>query len=128
MIGEQWAKSTFSHTNGCVEARWVKATASGLNGCVEVVPDAIRRVVQVRDSKDPDGPTVTFTWWDWAGVLNEVRRGVFDWHRRLYPLKFTPVEQAAFTRGVKDGEFELPVRVEDPDREHAAKLARRLHL
>ena len=91
MIGEQWAKSSFSHTSGCVE----------------VAPDSIRRVVQVRNSKDRHGPTVTFTWWDWAGVLNEVRRGIFDFHRRLYPLEFDQTEREAFIAGVVAGEFDL---------------------
>jgi hypothetical protein len=120
-------KAAASFNNGCVEVAFHTAVASGGGNCVEVAPDP-DGAVHVRDSKDPDGPVLTFTWWDWVGVLNEVRHGVFDWHRRLYPLQFDTTEREAFIAGVRAGEFELPVRVEDPDREHAAKLARRLHL
>ncbi len=61
-------------------AVWRKSTFSGDNGgaCVEVARKP--GVIAVRDSKDPDGPK----------------------------LAFTPAEWAAFTAGVKAGEFDLP--------------------
>jgi hypothetical protein len=42
-------------------ATWRKSTRSGGNGgdCVEVA-DNLAGVVAVRDSKDPDGPVLTF--------------------------------------------------------------------
>lgn len=57
---------------------WKKSQRSGQSGqCVEVrLADG---AVEVRDSKDPDGPI----------------------------LRFTPGEWAAFTGGVRDGEFDL---------------------
>lgn len=59
--------------------RWRKSSYSGNQGgnCVEVaeLPDG---GTAVRDSKNPDGPT----------------------------LHFTPSEWDAFTAGVKDGEFD----------------------
>lgn len=48
-------------------ARWRKSTRSGSNGgdCVEVA-DNLTGIVAVRDSKDPHGPTLTFTPAAWA--------------------------------------------------------------
>lgn len=68
-----WIKSSRSGANGqCVEVRrrevWIKSSRSGNNGqCVEVRhrDDAI----DVRDSKDPDGPTLTFTGTEWTAFL-----------------------------------------------------------
>lgn len=59
-------------------ANWRKSTQSGQeNACVEVADlDGGGRAV--RDSKDPNGPV----------------------------LRFTPKEWAAFTAGVRDGEFD----------------------
>ncbi|MFE9466406.1 DUF397 domain-containing protein [Streptomyces virginiae] len=58
-LGVQWRKSSYSSTNGgdCVEcaplggAAWRKASYSGSHG----MPGR----VAVRDSKNPDGPTLT---------------------------------------------------------------------
>jgi hypothetical protein len=60
-------------------AVWHKSTRSGGNGgdCVEVavnLPD----VVAVRDSKDRDGATLTFSPADWRDFLAAVRDGEFD--------------------------------------------------
>jgi Domain of unknown function (DUF397) len=62
-------------------AQWRKSSYSGSNGgaCVEVARN-LPGAVAVRDSKDPDGPK----------------------------LAFAPDEWAAFTAGVKAGEFDLP--------------------
>jgi hypothetical protein len=61
-------------------AKWCKSSYSNANGgqCVEVAAN-LPRVVAVRDSKDPDGPK----------------------------LIFEPAQWAAFTSGVKAGEFRL---------------------
>ena len=54
-----WSKSTFSAYNGsCLEARM----ADGM--------------VQVRDSKDPDGAVLTFTRNEWAAFLAASRQGM----------------------------------------------------
>ena len=60
-------------------AQWRKSSYSGNGGatCVEVAD--LPGIVAVRDSKDPDGPKLAFTADEWA----------------------------AFTAGVKDGEFDL---------------------
>lgn len=56
---------------------WFKATRSVGNGqCVEV-----RRydgAIQVRDSKDPDGPVLTFTADEWDAFVDGARQGEFD--------------------------------------------------
>ncbi len=58
---------------------WRKSARSGsADNCVEVAV-ADDGVVGVRDSKNPNGPV----------------------------LEFTPAEWAAFTGGVRDGEFDL---------------------
>jgi Domain of unknown function (DUF397) len=59
-------------------ARWRKSSHSNANGCVEV--DIREDRVAVRDSKDREGPVLTFT----------------------------PHEWEAFLAGAHDGEFELP--------------------
>ncbi|GGM37464.1 hypothetical protein GCM10011608_22610 [Micromonospora sonchi] len=55
-------------------ARWRKSTRSGSNGgdCVEIA-DNLPGVVAVRDSKDPHGPTLTFTPTAWAAFLTTAR-------------------------------------------------------
>lgn len=56
---------------------WIKAQASAASGeCVE-----LRRsgdVIQVRDSKHPDGPVLSFTPREWAAWLDGVQKGEFD--------------------------------------------------
>ncbi|MDA0637247.1 DUF397 domain-containing protein [Nonomuraea sp. MCN248] len=60
-------------------AAWQKSTfCNGASSCVEVAPLADGNVA-LRDSKEQDGPV----------------------------LVFTPSEWAAFTAGVRDGEFDL---------------------
>ncbi|PWR06284.1 DUF397 domain-containing protein [Micromonospora acroterricola] len=52
-------------------AQWRKSTKSGNNGgdCVEVA-DNIPGVVLVRDTKDRDGGTLTFSSAQWQGFVN----------------------------------------------------------
>jgi Domain of unknown function (DUF397) len=53
-----WRKASYSNTGAnCVEA------ASTRNG-----------MVAVRDSKDPEGPTLTFTVEEWGEFVGKVRR------------------------------------------------------
>ncbi|MFG2139200.1 DUF397 domain-containing protein [Streptomyces sp. NPDC048650] len=53
----------------CSALAWIKSSYSTGDGpdCVEVAatPDTIH----IRDSKDPDGPQLTFTPTSWAGFL-----------------------------------------------------------
>ena len=55
---------------------WRKSSSSGTNGCVEVAPSGDQ--VAVRDSKDPSGPVLVFTTFEWGAFLGGVRDGEFD--------------------------------------------------
>jgi hypothetical protein len=64
-------------SGGHLPTPWIKASRSGESGdCVEMrrQPDG----VQVRDSKHPDGPVLTFTAAEWAAWLDGARKGEFD--------------------------------------------------
>jgi hypothetical protein len=57
---------------------WRKSSKSGTNGgsCVEV-----RRLdnrIQVRDSKNPDGPVLTFTEAEWDAFIDGATKGEFN--------------------------------------------------
>ena len=56
---------------------WRKSTVSGGDGgmCVEVA--IVSQGVLVRNSKDPQGPTLNFTLGEWAAFLAGVRLGEF---------------------------------------------------
>jgi hypothetical protein len=70
-----WHKSSFSGSNGgqCVELAWRKSSFSGGNGgeCVELA-----RPGAIRDSKNPDGPTLSVS--PLGTFLAEVKTGQFD--------------------------------------------------
>lgn len=56
---------------------WIKSSLSFSNGnCVEVarLPGS---EIGVRNSRDPDGPVLTFTPAQWAAFLGRARRGDF---------------------------------------------------
>jgi len=56
---------------------WRKATKSGNNGaCVEVRDRGDR--VDVRDSKNPTGPILSFTPSEWDAFLDGAKKGEFD--------------------------------------------------
>ena len=73
-----WRKASRSaDTANCVEVAFRKASASATNGCcVEVGACACR--VLVRDSKDPDGPVLSFTRAEWSAFLAGCKAGEFD--------------------------------------------------
>ena len=57
---------------------WTKSSYSGGNGaCVEVKSPA-PSLVAVRDSKDPGGPALRFTWHEWRAFIAGVKQGEFD--------------------------------------------------
>ncbi|MFJ6770373.1 DUF397 domain-containing protein [Kitasatospora sp. NPDC091257] len=57
--------------------KWRKSTYSnGQGDCIEVADDLIG-IVPVRDSKDPDGPTLAFTPEAWQFFIASVRAGDF---------------------------------------------------
>ncbi|MFJ7270747.1 DUF397 domain-containing protein [Streptomyces sp. NPDC099050] len=68
-----WHKSSYSAGDGsdCLEmATWRKSTHSGGDGgnCLEVA-DGHPGIVPVRDSKDPDGPHLTFGAPAWSAFV-----------------------------------------------------------
>lgn len=58
-------------------SEWIKAAASGSSGnCVEM--RRLGDIVQVRDSKDPKGPVLSFTPAEWAAWLDGAKKNEFD--------------------------------------------------
>ncbi|WP_406098088.1 DUF397 domain-containing protein [Kitasatospora purpeofusca] len=54
---------------------WRKSTYSnGQGDCIEVA-DGSADIVPVRDSKDPDGPTLAFTTTAWTSFLTAIHTG-----------------------------------------------------
>lgn len=57
-------------------ATWRKSTRTQQSGqCVEVA--RVGEVVGLRDSKDPDGPVLTFTTEEFAAFLDSATKGEF---------------------------------------------------
>jgi hypothetical protein len=75
--GLVWRKASRCTDATCVEVAWRKSTYSGVNGCVEVVTDG-EGTVQVRDSKDPDGPHLQFSPEEWDAFIQGIKAGEFD--------------------------------------------------
>ena len=64
-----WRKSSHSAGNGaCLE--WRTSSYSNSGSCVQVAPG-----IQVRDSKDPDGPVLSFPGSTWGKWISAVKRG-----------------------------------------------------
>ncbi|MGW4892469.1 DUF397 domain-containing protein [Kitasatospora sp. NPDC004240] len=60
-----------------VAVRWRKSSYSNGQGeCVEVA-DGVPGVLPVRDSKDPEGPTLLFTADAWAAFVVGIKSGEF---------------------------------------------------
>ncbi|MFI6086137.1 DUF397 domain-containing protein [Streptomyces sp. NPDC051217] len=57
---------------------WTKSSYSGGNGaCVEVKSPVVQAIA-VRDSKAPEGPSITFVPGSWTTFVHEMNRGAFD--------------------------------------------------
>lgn len=67
-----------SPTSGDPGLRWRKSSRSSPNGndCVEVAK--LPRAVAARDSKDPDGPRLTFSQAEWSAFAARVNKGELD--------------------------------------------------
>ncbi|MFD7904166.1 DUF397 domain-containing protein [Kitasatospora sp. NPDC059747] len=58
-------------------AQWRKSTFSGQGGdCIEVAPN-FPGLLPVRDSKDPQGPTLIFPAEAWRSFVSAVQAGEF---------------------------------------------------
>ena len=62
---------------------WWRSSASESGSCVEVA--FAQQSVLVRQSRNPAGPTLSFTLTEWAAFLAGVRNGEFDAGRSLSP-------------------------------------------
>ncbi|MFD4538153.1 DUF397 domain-containing protein [Kitasatospora sp. NPDC058397] len=59
-------------------ASWRKSSYSGSGGqCVEVA-DGFTDLMPVRDSKDPEGPSLLFSSSAWQAFVTATRTGEFD--------------------------------------------------
>ena len=72
-----WHKSSYSGGSGgnCLEvARWRKSTYSGGGGnnCLEVA-DGHPTLIPVRDSKNPQGPVLTFRSRSWTAFVRNLK-------------------------------------------------------
>lgn len=114
-----------NHVDRCLTSTntasaWRKATRCASGACVEVRATAAG--VQVRDSKQPDGPVLTFTGDEWADVVAGIKDGYMpdgftkllttlvggvQWEHDGRRLTFTDREWLAFCDGVDNGEFDL---------------------
>lgn len=76
-VASIWRRSSRSGSQGgdCVEVAdaWRKSrqSSSQTQECVEVAPT--ERAVAVRDSKDPDGPVLTFATHAWGAFLTTLK-------------------------------------------------------
>lgn len=56
--------------------RWHRSSRCESDTCVEVAH--IDRTIAIRDSKDVNGPVLTFSAQEWAAFIAGVRNGEFD--------------------------------------------------
>ena len=59
------------------ELTWIRARRCESHACVEVAAGP-NGIIHVRNSNDPDGPTLRFTPEEWVAFLGGVRDGDFD--------------------------------------------------
>jgi len=57
---------------------WIRSSRCDSATCVEAWPDPAGDTVQVRDSKDPDGPRLRFGRGAWETFVAGVKAGAFD--------------------------------------------------
>lgn len=82
-LRSSWRKSSYSGSDGtsCVEVAtlWRKSSHSGGGGaeCVEIAALTGHGVV-LRDSKDPDGPTLSVAPTAWTSLLTDIKGGSLD--------------------------------------------------
>lgn len=71
----RWFKSSYSSSSGgeCLEVAygWHKSTYSSSSGgeCVEIATCPHATTIHIRDSKNPDGPTLSVTPAAWTAFL-----------------------------------------------------------
>ncbi len=64
--------------NDLMSARWTKSSASNSAGtCVETASIRAGEIL-VRNSRDPEGPVLSFTKAEWVAFVAGVKAGEFD--------------------------------------------------
>jgi predicted secreted Zn-dependent protease len=64
-----------AHHQDLSRAAWRKSTYSGQDGnCVEIATN-LPGIIAVRDSKNPDGPALSFTHSNWAAFIQGIKTG-----------------------------------------------------
>jgi len=58
--------------------KWTKSSYSGGNGACVEVRSPFTRAIAVRDSKAPEGPSITFVPTAWNAFVRDVGTGVVD--------------------------------------------------
>lgn len=76
-VKDGWIHSSYSGASNCVEIKWQASSKCADKSCVQVAANPTG--VRVRDSKDPDGPVLTFTPDEWQAFTTGVRDGEFDY-------------------------------------------------
>jgi hypothetical protein len=75
-------------------AAWRKSSSSHANGnCVEIASHGA--AVQVRDSKNPSGPVLSFSRAEWAAFTGRITRKD---QRRVPPARMVPVRRHSRAR------------------------------
>jgi Domain of unknown function (DUF397) len=87
-LGSDWRRASRCESGSCVEVRkvddmildeqWRKATKSNNNGACAELRASADGGVEVRDSKNPGGPTLTFTAKEWDAFLDGAKNGEFE--------------------------------------------------
>lgn len=65
-------------TGGIVFEYWKKSTRSLDGDCVEISANRVDGGARIRDSKDPEGPRLSFTQGEWRAFVDGVKAGEFD--------------------------------------------------
>lgn len=60
--------------SSCDGGACVEVSGCNDSACVEVQAGS---VVKIRDSKDPDGPVLTFTYQEWENFKEGIKNGIF---------------------------------------------------
>jgi hypothetical protein len=61
---------------GPASVEWQKSSRSGSSACVEVA--LVNGMIAVHDSKDPQGPILSYTGAEWLAFIEGVKLGEFD--------------------------------------------------
>jgi hypothetical protein len=64
---------------GVLDLQWRKARRSANNGaCVQLAPLPANGQIYVRDSKDQNGPIISYSGYSWRLFVADVKLGQFD--------------------------------------------------